>query len=121
MYSKEVAKEYPKNVDERGGPQLFCARPPGYSNNRQLAIVFIGFGWSNNFHPVLARYILIKDNCRSIGRLPLHQECLDLGRVVFRSGFEFVGLLVFQDLAVGIEHDQVGKAGVFFVGRIFVE
>jgi hypothetical protein len=60
MYSKKVVKEYPKNVDERGGPQLFRAFPPGYSNNRQLAIVFIGFGWSNNFHPVLARYILIK-------------------------------------------------------------
>jgi len=60
MYSKKVEKQYPKNVDERWGPQLFQARPPGYSKNRQLAIVFIDFGWSNNFHPVLARYILIK-------------------------------------------------------------
>ncbi|HEV3303911.1 MAG TPA: hypothetical protein VG055_29945 [Planctomycetaceae bacterium] len=60
MYSKKVAKEYPKNVGEQWGPQLFCARQPGYSNNRQLAIVVIAFGWSNNRHPVLARYILIK-------------------------------------------------------------
>jgi hypothetical protein len=60
MYSKKLEKEYPKNVGERGGPQLFRACPPGYSNNRQLAVVFINFGWSNNLHPALARYILIK-------------------------------------------------------------
>jgi hypothetical protein len=60
MYSKKVAKCYPKNVGEQWGPQLFCARPPGYSNNRQLAVVVIGLGWSNNLHGALARYILIK-------------------------------------------------------------
>jgi hypothetical protein len=43
---------------------VFHASPPGYSQKRQLAIVFVDFGWSSNFHPALARYILVKKEGR---------------------------------------------------------
>jgi hypothetical protein len=65
-YSKKEQKEYrPKNFADLG-PQVFHALPPGYSQKRQLAIVFVDFGWSGNLHPAMARYILIKKQGRWI-------------------------------------------------------
>jgi hypothetical protein len=65
-YTKKEEKAYrPKNVADRG-PQVFHASPPGYSHNRQLAIVFIDFGWSDNRHQALGRYILVKKEDRWI-------------------------------------------------------
>jgi hypothetical protein len=40
---------------------------------------------------------------------------------VFGAGFQLVGSLVLENLAVGIEDHQVGKAGALFVGRVFLE
>jgi hypothetical protein len=59
-YSKKEEKEHgPKNLRDLG-PQVFHAWPPGYSHDRQLAIVFVDFGWSENRHAAFGRYILIK-------------------------------------------------------------
>jgi len=63
-YSKKEEKEHgPKNPRDLG-PQVFHALPPGYSHDRRLAIVFIEFGWSDNIHPALGRYVLIKKQGR---------------------------------------------------------
>jgi hypothetical protein len=64
IYTAKEAKAYrPKNFLDRG-PQVFYACPPGYSRDRQLACVEIGFGWS--IHGATARYVVVKDRDRWI-------------------------------------------------------
>src|SRR5262249_1955521 len=54
-------------------------------------------------------------------RSPLHQKGFDLSGIVLRTLLEFVSSLVFENLAIAIEHDQVGKPRSFLVRRVFVE
>lgn len=65
-YGKKEEKAYrPKNFADLG-PQVFHVSPPGYSRDRQLAIVLVDFGWSGNFHAALGRYVLVKKDGRWI-------------------------------------------------------
>jgi hypothetical protein len=76
MYTKEKAKADEKWIADvfaskapaRGGAdfpplwgrQVFRAFSPGYSRDKQIAVVSLHFGWSGNFHGAEGRYVLVK-------------------------------------------------------------